>query len=263
MNYVFLPNAVLLVLLGLYTWRQNRGRLSGIYLVTNVAIAVWVLCFLALHEWQSLVPVNAVSRVQLVAALVFANGFLAISVSYPDPARMPGPLLQGVNALLVGSLSVLVLFSDYVSRAVLEAGVVVFQDGPGYLLYTIYVGVVGSATVLNLLYSFVRYPQHRARVGYMLAGLFLFLVFAVIFHIILVLMGNYDLLVVGHLGSVFPSLFFAYAFTKHDLLDIRMVVQRSTAKLIVALLATGSVYFTWQFAPRGSGWTLAVICLLT
>ncbi len=263
MNYVFLPNAVLLVLLGLYTWRQNRGRLSGIYLVTNVAIAVWVLCFLALHEWQAVVPVNAVSRLQLVAALVFANGFLAISLSYPDPARMPGPLLQGVNALLVGSLSALVLFSDYVSRAVLEAGAVVFQDGPGYLLYTLYVGAVGSATVLNLLLSFVRYPQHRARVGYMLAGLFLFLVFAVIFHIVLVLMGNYDLLVVGHLGSVFPSLFFAYAFTKHDLLDIRMVVQRSTAKLIVALLATSSVFFTWQFAPRGSGWTLALICLLT
>lgn len=263
MNYVFIPNAVLLLVLGLYTWRHNRGRLSGFYLVTNVAIALWVLCFLLLHEFQALIPVNAVSRLQLLSALVFANGFLAISVSYPDPARIPRRSLQALNALVVALFSVLILFSDYVSRAQLQDGVVVFVDGPGYLLYTVYVALVGSATVVNLLISFVRYPEHRARVGYMLAGLFLFLIFAVIFHVILVLMGNYELLVAGHLGSIFPSLFFAYAFTKHDLLDIRMVVERSTSKLIVVTLAVSTVYFAWQFTPTGSAWSLALVCLLT
>lgn len=262
MNYVFIPNAVLLLVLGLYTWRQNRGRLSGFYLVTNVAIALWVLCFLLLHEFQAFIPVNAVSRLQLISALVFANGFLAISVSYPDPSRIPRRALQGLNALVVAVFCVLVLFSDYVSRAQLQDGLVVFVDGPGYLLYTVYVASVGTATVVNLLISFVRYPEHRARVGYMLAGLFLFLIFAVIFHVILVLMGNYELLVVGHLGSIFPSLFFAYAFTKHDLLDIRMVVERSTSKLIVVTLAVSSIYFAWQFTPNGSAWSLALICLL-
>jgi signal transduction histidine kinase len=262
MNYVFIPNAVLLLMLGLYTWRQNRGRLSGFYLVTNVAIALWVLCFLLLHEFQAFIPVNAVSRLQLISALVFANGFLAISVSYPDPSRMPRRALQGLNALVVATFCGLILFSDYVSRAQLQDGLVVFVDGPGYLLYTVYVASVGSATVVNLLISFVRYPEHRARVGYMLAGIFLFLVFAVIFHVILVLMGNYELLVVGHLGSIFPSLFFAYAFTKHDLLDIRMVVERSTSKFIVVTLAVSSVYFAWQFTPTGNAWSLALICLI-
>lgn len=207
MNYVFIPNAVLLLVLGLYTWRQNRGRLSGFYLVTNVAIALWVLCFLLLHEFQALIPVNAVSQLQLISALVFANGFLAISVSYPDPSRIPRRALQGLNALVVAVFCVLILFSDYVSRAQLQDGLVVFVDGPGYLLYTVYVASVGIATVVNMLISFVRYPEHRARVGYMLAGIFLFLVFAVIFHVILVLMGNYELLVVGHLGSIFPLCF--------------------------------------------------------
>ena len=262
MNYVFIPNAVVLLLLGFYTWRQNRGRLSGIYLITNVAIAVWVLCFLLLHEFQAVMPINAVSRLQLLAALVFTNGFFAISVSYPDPTRIPRLALQRLNAGVAGVLAMLVLFSDFVSRAVLEEGSVVFVDGAGYLLYTVYVALLGGATVVNLLISFRRYPEHRARVGYMLAGLFLFLIFAITFHGILVLMGNYDLLVVGHLGSIFPSLFFAYAFTKHDLLDIRMVVERSTSKLIVAALAVTSIYFAYQLSYVSNALGLLLICLL-
>ncbi|MDP1932839.1 MAG: ATP-binding protein [Gammaproteobacteria bacterium] len=261
MNYIFVPNAIVLILLGLYTWRQNPGRLSQWYLVTNVAVAIWALCFLALHELQAVIPINPVSQVQLVTALVFANGFYYTSVLYPNPESMPGRIINAINALVMLTFTVLVLFTDYVSRAVLEEGVVVFVDGAGYLFYSLYLVLLGTLTIVNLVRSYRRYPEYRIRVAYMLTGLGLFILMAIIFDLVLVLMGNYELLVVGHLGSVFPSLFFAYAITKHDLLDIKLVVQRNTAKIIVALLVVTTLVLAFELSLISRPWSLLFICL--
>lgn len=262
MNYIFVPNAIVLILLGLYTWRQNPGRLSQCYLVTNVAVAIWALCFLALHEFQAVVPVNPISQIQLVTALVFANGFYYTSVLYPNPAAVPGRVVNVINAVIMLTLTVLVLFTDYVSRAVLEEGVVVFVDGAGYLFFSLYLVLLGSLTILNLFLSYRRYPEYRVRVAYMLTGLGLFILMGIIFDLVLVLLGNYDLLVVGHLGSVFPSLFFAYAITKHDLLDIKLVVQRNTAKIIVALLVVTTLVLAFELSLISRAWSLLTICVV-
>lgn len=262
MNYIFIPNAIALLILGLFTARQNPGRLSRTYLLTNVSVAIWALCFMLLHEFQTRVPVNLVSQIQLVSALVFANGHLDISLRYPDPQRLPGPFLRWFNYILFATLCVLTLFTDVVSRAVLEEQAVVFVDGPGYAVYALYLAVVGILVISNLIISYRRYPAYRTRLAYMLMGLGLFIVFGIVFDLVLVVMGNYDWLVLGHLGSVFPSIFFAYAFSKHDLLDIRMAVDRYTAKIIVAVLAILSLYLAFQLSFNYPAASLALICLI-
>lgn len=262
MNYIFIPNAVALLILGLYTSLQNPGRLSTTYLVTNVSVAIWALCFMLLHEFQELVPVNLVSQIQLVSALMFANGHLDISLRYPDPKRLPGPVLRWFNYAVFATLCVLTLFTDVVSRAVLEGQTVVFVDGPGYAVFALYLVVLGILVITNLLISYRRYPEYRTRLAYMLTGLGLFIAFGIVFDLVLVVMGNYDWLVLGHLGSVFPSLFFAYAFSKHDLLDIRMVVDRYTAKIIVAVLAILSLYLAFQLSFDYPYASLVLICLV-
>lgn len=265
MNYIFIPNAIILLLLGLFTWRQNPGRLTATYLVTNLSVAIWALCYMLLHEFQAQVPVNLVSQIQLVSALIFGNGHLDISLRYPDPRRLPGPLLHWVNITLLSVLSVLILFSDVVSHAVLESEGVRFIDGPGYAFYALYLACLGVLVISNLLLSYRRYPDYRTRLAYMLTGLGLFITFGVVFDLVLVVMGNYDWLVLGHLGSVFPSLFFAYAFSKYDLLDIRMVVDRYTAKGIVAALAISSLYLAFQLSyayPVSSFMLISALSLL-
>ncbi len=262
MNYIFVPNAIVLVLLGLYTWRQNPGRLSFTYLMTNLAVAVWALCFMLLHEFQTLVPINPVSQLQLVSAIVFANGFIYTSLLYPGVRKMPGRWLNGLNVLAGVGFTLLILFSDIVSRAELQDGSIVYIDGAGYLYYSIYLVLLGSLSVINLFISYRRYPEYRVRLAYMLTGLGLFIFLGIFFDLILVLFGNYDLLVFGHLASVFPSLFFAYAISKHDLLDIRMVVQRNTAKVIVASLIVTSLYLAFQVSFSSPVSSLLLICLL-
>lgn len=262
MNYIFIPNAIALLILGLFTWRQNPSRLSATYLVTNVSIAIWALCYMLLHEFQSVVPVNLVSQIQLVAALMFGNGHFDISLRYPDPTRLLGKTLRWLNIAVFATLSVLIVFTDVVSRAVLEEGSVVFVDGPGYAVYALYLVFLGVAVITNLIISYRRYPTYRTRVGYMLAGMALFIAFGIIFDLVLVVMGNYDWLVLGHLGSIFPSLFFAYAFSKYDLLDMQMVVDRYTAKLIVGALAILSLYLSFQVSFTSPSISLILICVI-
>lgn len=248
MNYIFIPNAVVLVLLGWYTWRQRPGRLASVYLVTNICVAVWALCVLALHEWQNIVPVNQVSQLQMISALVFGNGFLYISLLYPPVHRPKRGLLNALNLVIASGFAGLILLSDFVSRAQLQDGVVAFIDGPGYLIYTLYLTAVGLSAIGNLILSYRRYGEFRVRVAYMLTGLGLFIVMAIIFDLILPLYGNYSLLAVGHLSSVFPSIFFAYAITKHDLLDITVVVQRNTAKIIVSVLIVVTLFLAFELS---------------
>lgn len=262
MNYIFIPNAIALLILGVFTALQNPGRLSTTYLVTNVSVAIWALCFMLLHEFQTRVPVNLVSQIQLVSALVFANGHLDISLRYPDPQRLPGPALRWVNYVVFATLCVLTLFTDVVSRAVLEEQAVVFVDGPGYTVFALYLVVLGILVLSNLIISYRRYPEYRTRLAYMLTGLGLFIAFGIVFDLVLVVLGNYDWLVLGHLGSVFPSIFFAYAFSKHDLLDIRMAVDRYTAKIIVAVLAILSLYLAFQLSFNYPAASLSLICLI-
>lgn len=262
MNYIFIPNAVALLLLGLFTWRQNPGKLSAAYLVSNISVAIWALCYMLLHEFQAKLPVNPVSQLQLVAALVFTNGLLDMSLRYPDPQRLPGRNWRYMNYALAGTLIVLIVFTDTVSRALLQNGQVVFVDGPGYLVYSLYLMLLGVAIIANLIISYRRYPAYRTRLGYMLTGLGLFIVFGVIFDLVFVVMGNYDWLMLGHLGSIFPSLFFAYAFSKHDLLDIRMAVDRYTARIIVSALAILSLYLAFQLSSTAPAFSLVLLCVI-
>lgn len=262
MNYIFIPNAVALLILGLFTFRQNPGRLSATYLVTNISVAIWALCYMLLHEFPTRVPVNLVSQIQLVSALVFANGHLDISLRYPDPQRLPRKSVQWCNYALFATLCALTLFTDLVSRAVLEEQAVVFIDGPGYAAIAVYLAVLGILVITNLIISYRRYPEYRTRLAYMLTGLGLFIAFGIVFDLVLVVLGNYDWLVLGHLGSVFPSIFFAYAFSKHDLLDIRMVVDRYTAKIIVGVLAILSLFLAFQLSFSNPTASLVLICLI-
>src|SRR5690606_35633363 len=155
-------------------------------------------------------------------------------------------LLNALNLAVAAGFCGLILFSDFVSQAQLQDGVVVFTDGPGYLIYTLYLSLIGASAIGNLILSYRRYDEFRVRVAYMLTGLGLFIVMAIIFDLILPLYGNYSLLAVGHLGSVFPSIFFAYAITKHDLLDITVVVQRNTAKIIVSLMIVFTLFLAFE-----------------
>lgn len=246
MNYAIIPTAVVLIFLAIFTWRQRPSLITFSYLMANIAIAIWALCFLVLHEFEHDIPVNPISQLQMIAAIVFVNAYYAMSIFYPERGKVLPRWILYINGLLAITFTGLVLFSDFVSVARLENDLVVFDDGPGYTYYSIYLIVLCIAMLSNLLISFWRLPEYRARLAYMLGGIALFIGSAILFDLVLVVLGNYEFIALGHLSTIFPALAFAYAITKLDLMDIKVVIQRNTAKVLVAAMILSSLYLALQ-----------------
>ncbi|MDX1490883.1 MAG: ATP-binding protein [Pseudohongiellaceae bacterium] len=242
MNYTIMPTACVLIVLGFYTWRQKPNKVTLSYLIANLAIAVWALCYLVLHEFEAGAPTNPVSQLQLIAAIVFVNGYYWMSALYPERRqKLPIWLVYG-NFLLAGLFVVLILFTREVSYARLVEGAVVFEDGAGYSFYSYYLITLCLGMFWNLLSSYKRFPEYRKAIAYMVSGIALFIGCAIFFDLILPLLGNYELLALGHLSAIFPAMSFAYAITKHDLLDMKVIVERNTAKAVVVALILLNTY---------------------
>jgi signal transduction histidine kinase len=263
MNYTILPIALALIVLGLYTWRHKPTRATFSYLVANVAVAIWALCFLVLHELEHELPVNPISQLQLMAAIVFVNGYFSMTMLYPAEIKVFPQAILWLNALCGSVFAGLILFTRYVSHSRLEEGGIVFDDGAGYRYYSLYLIVLCVGMLGNLLSSYWRLPEYRVRVAYMLAGIALFVGSAILFDLILVLLGNDDLIALGPISAIFPALTFAYAITKHDLLDMHVVIRRNTAKTIVAASILFTLYLVLQLRDSGAFyWVLSAVVLL-
>jgi signal transduction histidine kinase len=182
---------------------------------------------------------------------------------YPAEIKVFPQAILWLNALCGFVFSGLILFTRYVSYSRLEDGGVVFDDGAGYRYYALYLVVLCVAMLGNLLSSYWRLPEYRSRVGYMLAGIIFSVCSAILFDLILVLLGNYELVALGHINAIFPALTFAYAITKHDLLDMKVVIKRNTAKAIVAASILFILYLVLQLRDSGAFyWVLSAVVLL-
>lgn len=242
MNHIFLLIAGFLLLLGLYPFLKRRSLLSIVFMAENCSLAVWNVCFYLQQESLYFLDVNLVSQIQLESALVFTNGFFLLSYLYPSHTRK---LRYHVNLAVFVALTIAIFFTDFVSTATLVDGELVFIDGVGYAVYGLYlIGLVLFA-LYNLYRNYRRHVEHRTSILMVAFGIAVFALMGVIFGLVLPLIGNFDFLNYSALGAIFPLMFFAYAITKHDFLDIAIIINRNMAWAITLLLVAGSIAITY------------------
>jgi len=242
LNHIFLIIAGFLLLLGLYPYLKRRSLLSIVFMAENCSLAVWNVCFYLQKESLYFIDVNLVSQIQLESALVFTNGFYLLSYLYPSHTRK---IRYHINLGVFIALSIAIFFTDFVSQATLVDGELVFIDGIGYAFYGLYlIGLVLFA-LFNLYRNYRRHVEHRTSILMVAFGIAVFALMGVIFGLILPLIGNFDFLNYSTLGAVFPLMFFAYAITKHDFLDIAIIINRNMAWAITLLLVAGTIAITY------------------
>jgi len=242
LNNIFLFIAGFLLLLGLYPFLKRRSLLSTVFMMQNGGLALWNICFYLQKESLYFLDVNLVSQIQLVSALVFTNGFYLLSYLYPSHTR---GISYRINLAVLVALAIGIFFTDFVSRAMLVEGELMFIDGPGYALYGLYlIGLVLFALV-NLYRNYCRHEEHRTPILLVAFGIAVFALVGLIFGFVLPLFGNFDFLNYSTLGAIFPLMFFAYAITKHDFLDLSVIINKAMAWALTLLLVTGSIAITW------------------
>jgi signal transduction histidine kinase len=237
-NYLFLVNSALLALLATFlVWRRPRPS-SWIFCGTSLALAVWNSCIYLLEERLLMSWLGAIVSVQLISAMLFANGLYYFCSTYPV-YRMDRR--RWANVAVMCALVVAIVFTDAITKATLVDGNIVYEDGIGYLLYSLYLTLLGLSALFRLAGVWREYPEHRARVRYFFIGVATYVSCAIVFNLILPSLGNYDYLMIGRLSATVAPVLFFYAITKYDFLDVTVIINKTTAwaGTLVLMLALG------------------------
>jgi signal transduction histidine kinase len=244
LNYLFLANALLLLLLGFWQLRSD-GVVVRPFFCTCLGIATWNASNFLIEEQLLAQHIVLVGHFQQFGAMIAANGLLYLSSTYPiwTIGRWHLP-----NVVFFSGLTLALFFTQLVSTARIEAGEIVYDDGPGWLVLTFYLVTVSMSALVKFVRSYMRQPQFRDRIRWFILGLAIYIPCALVFNVVLPAFGNYDYLIVGRLSaSVVPVLIF-YAMTKHEFLDASVIINRQTAWLCVLFLLLIAVAVVQQLA---------------
>lgn len=245
MNYLFLLNAGILFILGPYLYYRNRDVPSFRLLIFNLGVASWSICLFLSSELLLESYINHISKAQLFSSLVFINGLYYFCSSYPVSKKS---YFLKINIIAFVSISIAIIFTDLVSVAYIENGAVLYEDHPfGFFIYFLYAGLVTAAALFTLYSRYKAHPEFRSQIKYIFMGVASFTVCGALFNVILPLFNIYNLLIIGRLSSIFPSLFFAYAITKHDFMDITVIINNKTSWFITFILIVISYLVTFNY----------------
>ena len=171
------------------------------------------------------------------------------------------PLKYRLNLLVLLPLLYAIFFTEFVTLAVVENGKVVFIDGFGYTLYSIYEIALYLLVFYHLFRSYFLHQKYRVHIVYLFIGIILSSTLAIFFCLILPLFGNYDHGIHGYLSSIFMSFTFIYAILKHGLLDI-VIVKKKTAWLLTGSIVVISFIVMYQATRHDSSFNIVTITLL-
>lgn len=241
-NYVFLFNSALLVLLATFLAKRQREIGTWIFCAASAALASWSACIYLLEERLLMSWLSGIVKVQLISALLFANGLYYFCSTYPiyriDRRRL-------INVLVLAGFVLAIIFTDAITRATLVGDAIVYEDGIGYLVYSIYLAALGISALVRLGQAWREYPEHRARIRYFFIGVGTYVSCAIIFNLILPSLGNYDYLMIGRLSATAAPLLCFYAITKYEFLDVTVIINKTTAwgGALLAMLALGLLVY--------------------
>ena len=258
---LFPINALLISSMGLYAVYKKSSLENGLFLTTSLSIACWNLCIWYIETQVTAANVNLVSDLQLVSALLFSVNFYFFCRQL---AKIPLSATSSLAHMVILTLIVIVILcTDMISYAVLEAGKVVFYDGIGYFLYMIYLTTYTLLGVCALVKLYSRSPESRPHIIHLLVGFSLFFLITVWCNMILPLFGNYDYLLYGYLSSLFPStMFFITTFLKYDLAGTRLVVSKRVSVLVTYGIVISSALLVYQLSITNTSMGTILLPLL-
>ncbi len=239
-NYLFLANAGLLVLLACFLVSRRRSEITWIFFATNLSLALWNICNFLIEERLWVEGLTTLVRLQCLGGMMIANGLYYFCSSYPvsHPSKA-----NWLNAAVFAGFIGILFFTDLVTDAAYIGGDVVYEDGPAFIYYSLYLylSLLSLLAVYRLAKAWKRYPEHRSRIRYFFIGILIYIVCAITCNLVLPSFGNYDFLIVGRMAATFTLIFFFYAIAKYAFLDITVIINKAGAWLTTMAILIGAL----------------------
>lgn len=165
-------------------------------------------------------------KVILYGALIMVYGFYLFTDTFPTSTKGWKPTLLLSMPFIVAAL--LIPFNLFIEKTLLLADQSLKPiNAP---LYPLYAAIIGFYIILGFIVFIKKYRHarglERLQMQYLILGAALFLFIAFISDAVLPALGIFNFNLLGPISSVALVSFTGYAIVRHQLLDIRLIIQR-------------------------------------
>ncbi|MES2606444.1 MAG: ATP-binding protein [Pseudomonadota bacterium] len=259
LNDVYLVSSVVLLILSFLLLASRRTYLVWQLALAIASLSLWNFCSYLVGERMLPDYISLVSRVQLVAILLFGTGLFNFCASFPD---VPPNRWQWSIALISSGFVAGLLFTRGISDAVYEADGVRYTEGFGFTLFTLYLCVMAVLVFSFLFRAWRLYPEQRSKLRYFITGVGLFVACGSFFNLVLPIFNQYDYLVIGRLSCTVAALLFFYAIAKDEFLDVTVIINKHVAWAVSLQLLAALALVAYQFADGNQNLEVATIVLM-
>ncbi|MBU2591988.1 MAG: ATP-binding protein [Patescibacteria group bacterium] len=238
-GFLVLLSLIVSFLLGLVVHFKAQGVSYRVFEVTVFGVVGWCLAMF-LYRLVGPGPDLFWARALYFFPSFIPSAFVLFGLSFPDQ-----PVNKWLITLIV-SINLIVAFFCLVPGAVIvnvitpSIGEKIIVFGWAYTLYLIYLPSFFTISYFVLLKKyFTGSPRIKQQVLYVLLGLSVSSLIAIVSNLILPTLGVFEFNWLGQVSAFFWMGCVTYAIVKHRLMDIRLVIARAISHfLLIAVLVT-------------------------
>lgn len=241
---VYILISIFIAGLGIFVFlRDPVNILNKRFCIFSHVLSIWIfLVFLVVCTTD---PVSATYRLRLVycAALFIPSSFFFFSSIFPD--KVERPIDRYLSIFFFTVSIILSFFTPYIVDSVY------FEDqfphakyGPMFPVFWFYFIPCMIYSLYGLYKKSLRYYGiKRLQIQYMFLGVFLFFFIAIITNFLLPILGIWQIERFVPLVSIPIPTTVAYTIIKYHLMDISLIIKRSTVYAVLSIVLS-AIYFT-------------------
>jgi hypothetical protein len=229
-----------LILAGFVLWHNPKAETNRVFALTAVSAAIWTLTNALFQFFDSIEIVTMAAQFSYLAAIVLGASFLHFSWIFPLQRKITTRSKQWlwITAFLIGLLS---FVPDLVIHEVYLSGGRSIETAPGIYL-------IAAFMIVTSLWAFGTFAWHhgslhrvaREQSRWVLVGSALTAGIGLVCNLFLPLLGNYSLVWLGPVSTLFFVGFSIYAIVAHHLFDIRLIIKKTLVySLLIAAIGAG------------------------
>jgi hypothetical protein len=229
-----------LILAGFVLWQNPRAESNRVFALTALAAGSWTFTNAFFLFTNSLSIATLAAQFSYLSATVLGASFLHFAWVFPLHRRIPSQAKCGLSVLAL-ALGVFSFIPGTVIRSIHFAENRSIETTSGIYL-------IAAFMIVTSLWAFGTFAWHhgslhrvaREQSRWVLVGSALTAGIGLACNLFLPLLGNYSLVWLGPVSTLFFVGFSIYAIVAHHLFDIRLIIKKTLVySLLVAAIGAG------------------------
>ena len=188
-NFLLIFVSLLNLSIGLLVFLKKKTHLAFVLFLMCSGFSLWVFLFFCAYTPFIFEPyLDIIAKSMLAVSLVYANAFYYFSALFPNSNSQR---VSKLNVFIFVSLFVMVFNKWTISNVHLLNEKLVFDTGPGYALFSLYVIALGLAGLYYLIRKYLKFEINvKSQLKIIFLGMAFFILSASLANVALPILGQ-------------------------------------------------------------------------